>query len=80
MSEHAKELEPKIRKIQERISNMTTENQSDRLLQIIHKPGWTTLREVQFVQASLDSIGYHLEGVERAHRALVAIADQIGRS
>lgn len=80
MSDHAKELEPKIRRIQQCLSKMATENQSDRLLQITRRPGWTTLREVQFVDAMLDSLAHHLEGVDRTHRELVNIADQIGKT
>ena len=79
MSEHAKELEPKIQKIHDRLKKLATENNSERLFQIVRRPGFTTPREVQFVHAMLDSVSHHLEGVERAHSALITIADQIGR-
>ena len=79
MSQHAKELEPKIQKIQDTLKKMATENHAERMLQIVRRPGFTTPREVQFVHAMLDSVGHHLEGIERAHSALITIADQIGR-
>ena len=80
MSDHAKELEPKIRKLQEQLSRMLSEKRGEQLLQIIHRPGFTTPQEAQFVHAMLDSLAYHLEGVHRAQRALVSIADLIGRA
>jgi hypothetical protein len=80
MSEHAKELEPKIRKVQDHIARMAQENQAALLPPIIHRPGWTTLPEVLFVHAMLDSLTRQLEEVDRTHRALVSIADKIGRS
>ena len=80
MSDHAKELEPKIRKIQEQLSKMVSDKQGEQLLQIVRRPGFTTPQEAMFVHALLDSLGHHLEGVDRAQRALVSIADKIGRS
>ena len=77
MSEHAKQLEPKVRQFQERLGKMGT--LGDDLLNIMHRPGWTTLIDVQFVALSLDSLNYQLEGVERAYKALNGIADQIGQ-
>lgn len=79
MSEHAKEFEPKIQKIQGQLKKMASDNHSERLLQIVRRPGFTTPREVEFVHAMLDSVHHHLEGIEHAHSALITIADKIGR-
>ena len=78
MSEHVKQLEPKIRKIQEHIKRMGTEDQADLLWQIIHRPGWTTIIEGQFVAAMLDSVTQHLEAADKTHRTLVSIAEKVG--
>lgn len=78
MSDHIKELEPKIRKIQEHINRMAKENQADLLWQITHRPGWTTIIEVQFVNAILDSVSQQLEAADKAHRTLVSIAEKVG--
>jgi hypothetical protein len=80
VSEHAKELEPKIRNIKEQLKRMTSEDHSERLLQIIHRPGWTTPQEAKLVHAMLDSVAHHIEGVDRAQRALVAAAEKIGKA
>lgn len=75
MSEHAKELEPKIKGIQDRIRKMAAEDHAGRLFQIIHKPGWTTLREVKLVQAALDAHARHLDEINQSLRALVDAAE-----
>jgi hypothetical protein len=79
MSEHVKHFEPKIKKLQEKYRAMAAEDLPGILLGFIHRPGWTTLIDVQFVDAMLDSVADHLEGVDKTHKALVKIADQIGK-
>jgi hypothetical protein len=77
MSEHAKDLEPKIRRLQE-LSRRASETHAEALWQIIHRPGWTTLREVELVHVTLDSAVSQLEGLEQTLRALIAVAEKIG--
>ena len=55
MSEHAKTFEPKIRALQEGLKKITSENNTEQLLLIIHRPGFTTPQEAEFVHAMLDS-------------------------
>lgn len=78
MSEHAKTLEPKIRALQEGLKTTASEINTEQLLLIIHRPGFTTPQEAEFVHA-IDSLAHRIEGVGRTHRALVAAADKIGR-
>ena len=75
MSEHAKELEPKIKGIQDRIRKMAAEDHAGRLFQIIRKPGWTMLREVKLVQAALDGHARHLDEANQSLRALADAAE-----
>jgi hypothetical protein len=79
MSEHAKEIEPKIQKIQAQLKKLTSDNHSERLIQIIHRPPWTTPREVEFVHAMLDSVSNQLDAAHREYDTLTTIADKIGR-
>jgi hypothetical protein len=79
MSEHARTLEPKIRALQDGLKKITSQNNTDQLLTIIHRPGFTTPQEAEFVHAMLDSLAHQVEGIDRAHQALVAAADKIGR-
>jgi hypothetical protein len=79
MSEHAKTLEPKIRALQEQLKEISSEKNTEQLITIIHRPGWTTPQEAEFVHAMLDSLAHQIEGVHRAHQALITVADKIGR-
>jgi hypothetical protein len=79
MSEHTKTIEPKIRALQEQLKKISSEKNTEQLITIIHRPGWTTVREAEFVHAMLDSLAHQIEGVNRAHQALVTVADKIGR-
>jgi hypothetical protein len=78
MSEHAKTLEPKIRALQEGLKKISS--QTENLVVIIHRPGFTTPQEAGFVNAMLDSLAHQVEGVDHAYQALVAVADKVGRS
>jgi hypothetical protein len=78
MSEHAKTLEPKIRALQEGLKKISS--QTEKLVVIIHRPGFTTPQEAEFVHAMLDSLAHQVEGVDRGYQALVAVADKVGRS
>ena len=80
MSEHAKELEPKIQRIKEHPGRMTSEGHTDKLLAAIYKPGFTTPREAMFVHHMVDSMAHRLDGLERELRALVAAAEEIARA
>ncbi len=76
MSEqHGKELEPKIRGIQERLKKMAAEDHADRLLQVTRQPGWTTLREVKLVKAALEAHIRRLDDLDHSLRALVEAAE-----
>lgn len=72
-------LEPEIREIQEKLQRMSSENYADRLMQMIHRTGWTET-QVHLVRVVLDSVVHHLDGIERAQRALVEAADEIGKA
>jgi len=70
-------LEPEIREIHEKLQRMSAENYADRLVEIIHRTGWTET-QVHLVRVVLDSVVHHLDGIERAQRALVEAAEEIG--
>jgi hypothetical protein len=72
-------LEPEIREIQERLQKAASNNHADQLLQILHRTGWTDT-QAHLVRVILDSLAYQLEGIERAQRALIEAADEIGQT
>jgi len=77
MNDHVETLEPKIRALQAGLNKIALDKRTEQLLVVIHKPGWTTPQEIEFVHAALDSLAHQIEGVDRAHEALVTIADKI---
>ena len=80
MSDHVKALEPKIRNMQALHSKIVSENHAEQLLLVIRRPGWTTPQEAQLVHAVIDSLTYQMEGIDRTQRALLAVAEQIGKT
>ena len=73
------ELQPEIRKIQEQLQRMTSQNYADKLLKITHRSGWTDT-QAHLVRALLDSLVHQLEGIDRAQRALLEAANEIGKA
>jgi len=62
------------------ISQLHDAKHAERLLTIIHRPGWTTLPEFQLVQAHVAALSEHVRNVHKGFDALVNIADKIGTS
>ena len=58
--------------------NFNTAKHADRLLTIIHKPGWTTEPEHELVVAHLDSFHSQVSGLHKACDTLLTIAEKIG--
>ena len=73
------ELEPEIRKIQDQLRKMASENYADRLLQTIHRTGWTDT-QAHLVRVTLDSVTQQLDTIDRTERALIQAADEIGKA
>ena len=72
------DLERKIRALDAVISKLQDAKHSERLLQIIHKPGWTTPRENEFVHAYTDSLHTHVVTLHKEFDALITIAEKVG--
>jgi hypothetical protein len=71
-------LERKVRALQEAVTKFNTAKHADRLLTIIHKPGWTTEPEHELVVAHLDSFHSQVSGLHKACDTLLTIAEKIG--
>jgi hypothetical protein len=71
-------LERKIHDLDAAISKLRDAKHAESLIRIIHKPGWTTLREEELVHAYLDSIQQHLTHLHKSYDALTGIAAKIG--
>jgi hypothetical protein len=62
------------------VSNQAADTESStNLLNIIHRPGWTTIAEAALVEAMAVSITKHAESLSHAHKALIEGALAVGR-
>jgi hypothetical protein len=69
-----KALDKKINDLKKLLASLGQGEQLDALLAVIHKPGWTTLREVAISAALLDSMSAHTQALVKTHAALLRAA------
>jgi CHAD domain-containing protein len=79
MAEEFVELERTVRALHDAIGKLHDAKHAERLLQMMHRPGWTTKREEEFVHAQVEGMHSHVANLHKAFDALIAIADKIGR-
>jgi hypothetical protein len=75
---HAKTLESAIREFQSCVHDMSNSNNTEELLRIIHKPGFTTPAEFLLLISALKAATQHLEVAQKLHSELVRAAGQVG--
>jgi hypothetical protein len=78
MSHDIPALETKIRNLGAAISKVGDAKHAELLIQIIHKPGWTTIRENELVHAHLDAFHSQVSSLHKGLDALITIARKIG--
>jgi len=74
------QLERKVRDLQEAVKKLHTAEHADRLLAIIHRPGWTTPAESELVMAHVDSLQSRATDLHKACDALLAAAEKVGKA
>jgi hypothetical protein len=67
-----------IRGLQYAIAKLATDNHSEELMRIIHKPGWTTPAEFALMLAGLESAQSQAEILAKHLRGLAGGARQVG--
>jgi hypothetical protein len=67
-----------IRGLQYAIAKLATDNHSEELMRIIHKPGWTTPAEFGLMLAGLESAQSQAENLGRHLRGLATGGRQVG--
>lgn len=76
MSHDVKKLEAKVKQFDEKLSRLVV--LSDKLIPIMHNPGWTTLPESQLVELTLDNLCHQLDNALQTQQRLVETAKLIG--
>lgn len=72
-------LEKKLRTIQKGMADLGKQNLTDDFIQIIHRPGWTTVAEFMLVSAMADSLQKQLEAAGAHCKQLMEAANRVGK-
>jgi hypothetical protein len=67
-----------IRGLQQAIAKLATDNHTEELMRIIHKPGWTTPAEFALMVTGLESAQGQAETLARQLKGLTTGARQVG--
>jgi hypothetical protein len=79
MARDIKALERGMRKLQQSCAELGSQKYFDEFLQIIHRPGWTTVLDEFFVGAMIANMQDEVENVTKHLETLMEGARQIGR-
>jgi hypothetical protein len=68
---HIQNVEQKLSAVKANLRSVADDPVYDQLLQIIHRPGWTTPAEVAFVETILSSVDAHAQLLSQLHKDLL---------
>ena len=71
-------LETRIKKLRRAIAAMSVSTDLDELLKVIHRPGWTTPAEMQFVVTMLALIADQVMALEALSAGLLSASKAVG--
>ncbi len=77
-NEHLEMLEEKIITLSEAYFRLSRGSAMPDMLNIIHRPGWTTPAEYVFVTTVLNAIDAHVSAIERLQMELLSAARLVG--
>jgi hypothetical protein len=72
-------LETKLKKLGSSLNALSAAGHADKLITIIHRPGWTTLPESLLVNALIDNFQHQLDGAQKGYNDLLTAAGHIGK-
>ena len=76
--EHIQRFEGKVREMKSALAALPGGDFHEKLIIVIHRPGWTTIAEGQFFEAAADSILAQTRQLAQLHQQLMAAADSVG--
>ena len=79
-SEHIEYLERRLKELRKKLAGFEQQSPFGQLLEIIHRPGWTTVAEARFFEAALDSLETQIETLKRDHQNLLKAAGMVGKA
>ena len=72
------ELEERIRATSKSLAQLKTENFTEEFLQIIHRPGWTSVAESLFVRHILSAVEQHAKALNQLQQGLLEASRAVG--
>ena len=78
-TEHIKRFDKKVTDMRRAHAALPADDSFDTLLNIIHRPGWTTIAEGIFFEGLVDSITQQTQQLANLHKQLMDGAEQVGR-
>lgn len=72
------ELEERIRATSKSLDQLKTENFTEEFLQIIHRPGWTSVAESLFVRHILNAVDQHAKALNQLQQGLLEASRAVG--
>lgn len=55
-------LESKLHKLDHSLSKLAGDKHAEKLLSLVHRPGWTTPAEAALVSAMIDALQHQIDG------------------
>jgi prefoldin subunit 5 len=72
------QIEKRLTTLKNEIQQLSNANIYDQLLQIIHKPGWTTPAEARFFETTMELISAQVQSLARAQQGLLEASQAVG--
>ena len=79
MAQDIKKIEAEVSTLKDAVGKLGNAKHADRMLVMIHRPGWTTKREEELVRAHTRSLHRQVAHLHQSLDALMTIADKIGK-
>ena len=76
-TDHIQRFEKKLGAVKQAVASLPGEQYHTDLLNIIHRPGWTTIAEGMFFEAMLDSMLAHTQHIAQLHQQLKAASEAV---
>jgi hypothetical protein len=76
---HVDRFTQKLRAVKQAVASLPGDDFHNQLIQVIHRPGWTTIAEGMFFEALADSILAQTQHLAQLHQQLKAASEAVGQ-
>jgi hypothetical protein len=75
--DHGRDLEPKLKTLNDAFARLANDGSLEELVEIIHRPGWTTPAEVAFFTGIVDSMIAQAEVLTALRNVLLTAGSKV---